>query len=173
MYRLLNVPFLSLLQSLPLSPLWWEPPALTLVCLSCIVFTLNFHHWRGGGPNLFADHEAVSALLRVSPQNESIGTFGDSSSKRPGFMTEETVRDHSSSPSNDIHKYKLCDDARLGKGFILSMRLWGKEHHLLLLFPFTIKSRSVASHQKSYMLLAIFAFLAFAATFAQILLLDR
>ena len=40
-------------------------------------------------------------------------------------------------------------------------------------FPFTIKSRSVASHQKSYMLLAILAFLAFAATFAQILLLDR
>ena len=112
--RLLNVPFLSLLQSLPLSPLWWEPPAPTLVCLSRIDF--DQHH-------LFADHEAVSALLRVSPQNESLGTFGDSSSKCPGFMTEEAVRDHSSSPFNDIHKYKLCDDVRLGKGFILSMRL--------------------------------------------------
>ena len=117
MYRLLNVPFLSLLQSLPLFPLWLELPALTLVCVSCIVFTLNFDHYH-----LFADHEAVSALLRVSPQNESMGT-GDFSSKRPGFMTEEAVRDHSSSPSDDIHKYKLCDDARLGKGFSLSMRL--------------------------------------------------
>jgi len=32
--------------------------------------------------------------------------------------------------------------------------------------------RSVASHQRSYLVLAVLAFLAFAATFAQILLLD-
>jgi len=82
----------------------------------------------------YSDHEAVSALLRVSPQNESFGTFGDSSSKRPAFMAEEAV----------------------GEGLQLV----------------NAALRSVASHQKSYMLLAILAFLAFAATFAQILLLD-
>ena len=61
----------------------------------------------------------MSALLRVSPQNESLGTFGDSSSKRPAFMTEEAVQDHSLSPSNVIHKYKLCDVTQVGEGLQL------------------------------------------------------
>ena len=62
---------------------------LLLWCVYHVLILLNFDHYH-----LFADHEAVSALLRVSPQNESFGTFGtfgDCSSKRPAFMTEEAV----------------------------------------------------------------------------------
>jgi len=85
----------------------------------------------------YSDHEAVSALLRVSPNRGDgtlSGAMGDASSRRPTHMAEDAV----------------------GEGLQLV----------------NAALRSVARHQKGYLVLALLAFLAFAATFAQILLQD-
>merc|ERR1719239_1755480 len=85
----------------------------------------------------YSDHEAVSAVLRVSSSRVDdtlVGAMGDFSSRRPTHMAEDAV----------------------GEGLQLV----------------NAALRSVASHQKSYLVLAVLAFLAFVATFAQILLLD-
>jgi len=88
----------------------------------------------------YSDHEAVCAVLRVSPNDEAgvgqsvSGPMGDFSSRRPAHMVEDAV----------------------GEGL-----------HLV-----NAALRSVANHQRCYIALALLAFLAFAATFAQLLLMD-
>lgn len=88
----------------------------------------------------YSDHEAVCAVLRVSPNDEAgvgqsmSGPMGDFTSRRPAHMVEDAV----------------------GEGL-----------HLV-----NAALRSVANHQRCYIALALLAFLAFAATFAQLLLMD-
>ena len=79
----------------------------------------------------YPDHEAVSAVLRVSSSRVDdtlVGAMGDFFSRRPTHMAEDAVRADKLMLSKIMLNPSCCTARRLGKGFSLWMQLWGKDN---------------------------------------------